>query len=79
LLEVCGDLERERLTLVAAQLAGDRTRVRELRFLRNALRRIDGRALLFVAGHDENARIGFADLGFERLRGSDGCSIYARA
>ncbi len=79
LLEVAGDYGRKPLTLVAAQLAKDRSRIRELRFMRRELRAIEGRVLLFVAGHDEGQRIGFGDLGFFRLGGSAACQIYARA
>lgn len=79
LLEVSGDYERERLTLVAAQFAHDRTRIRELRFLRESLKRIDGRAFLFLAGYREG-RVGFSDLGYARVRSDDsGCAIYARS
>lgn len=78
LLEVRGEFEMNCLTLVAAKLAADRTSIRELRFVRTTLRTIDGAALLFLAGHDEHARVGFADLGFAFLRGIDGCSIYAK-
>ena len=79
LLEVRGDYAGQPLVLIAVEFAKDRTRIRELRFVRRELRRITGRALLFVAGHFESARIGFRDLGFLRLRGSEGCAIYARA
>ena len=78
-LEVRGDYCGKPLTLIAAQFAKDRSRLRELRFVRGRLRAISGRALLFVAGHDETARIGFTDLRFLRLRGSSDCAIYARA
>jgi hypothetical protein len=79
LLEVRGDYSGKPLALIAAQFAKDRTRVRELRFVRLELRAIKGRALLFLAGHHENSRIGFRDLGFLRLRGSAACAIYAKA
>ncbi len=79
LLEVRGDYAGKPLVLIAAQFAKDRTRIRELRFVRHELRCITGRALLFVAGHDDDAHIGFRDLGFLRLRGSTDCGVYARA
>ncbi len=79
LLEVRGDYAGKPLVLIAAQFAKDRSRIRELRFVRGELRRISGRALLFVAGHYESARIGFGDLGFLRMRGLADCAIYARA
>jgi hypothetical protein len=78
-LEVRGDYHGKPLALIAVQFAKDRLRVRELRFVRRELRAIGGRALLFVAGHSETGRIGFADLGFLRLRGAADCGIYARA
>lgn len=78
LLEVRGDYAGKPLTLVAAQFSEDRSRVRELRFLRSDLRHVPGRALLFVAGHYEGGRIGFRDLGFLCLRRSGECGIYAK-
>ncbi len=79
LLEVVGDYVGKPLALIAAQFAKDRSRVRELRFVRRELRTLPGRTLLFVAGHDETERIGFRDLGYFRLRGSVSCGIYAKA
>lgn len=78
LLEVTGDYAGRPLALVAAEFARDRSRIRELRFVRRELRTIQGRALLFVAGYDAKERIGFSDLGFHRLRGSGSCGIYAK-
>ncbi|HET9029618.1 MAG TPA: hypothetical protein VFN49_05525 [Candidatus Aquilonibacter sp.] len=78
LLEVDGDYAGARVTLVAAQLATDRSKIRELRFLREALRRTQGRALLFVAGHEPASRVGFTDLQFTAVRLGGGCAIYAR-
>jgi len=78
LLEVRGEYAGKPLALIAAQFAKDRSRIRELRFVRRELRDLPGRALLFVAGYEEEERVGFRDLGFHRLRGSAGCGIYAK-
>ncbi len=78
-LEVRGNYCGEPLALIAVQFAKDRSRVRELRFVRTRLRAITGRALLFVAGYHQSGRVGFSDLGFLRLRGAADCGIYARA
>ena len=78
LLDVRGEYAGKPLALIVAQFAKDRSRVRELRFMRAELRKLSGRALLFVAGQEDGERIGFQDLGFFRLRGSAACGIYAR-
>lgn len=68
LLEVNGEIDGLPLTLIATQLSSDRSRVREMRFVRTALRAIEGDVLLFVAGFDPGAqRYGFHDLGVRRI------------
>ena len=78
LLQVDAEIGGKRFALLATQFSAERTlRVRELRFARDNVRRIDGAAVLFVARPDE--RIGFEDLGFEVKMGSPDAQVcYAR-
>jgi hypothetical protein len=78
LLEVRGEVQRQPLVLIAAQFGDDRFRIRELRFVRQAVRDVDAPTLLFLCGLDGRSRIGFEDLRFSRTRANDGCEIYAR-
>jgi hypothetical protein len=78
LLEVRGTIGNEKVTLVAAQLGNDRSRVRELRLLRSTLRAIHGTAYLFIAGYGNDERIGFADLAFRLKHSDEGCVVFAR-
>ncbi len=79
LLEVRGDLGKDPVALVATRFSGARTRVREWRFLRNALRAIDGGALVFLANCKDDERVGLTDLGFERIWREETCAIFAKA
>jgi len=66
------------LALLAAQFSQDRAaRVRELRFVRNALRKIKRAALLFAAGV-VSGEVGFGDLGFAVCGYGPGALIAAR-
>ena len=79
LLEVRGEMmESKSCALVAAWLAEDRSRVRDVRFIRTTLRAIEGDALLFLANYSERDRIGFADLGFRLVTQRNGCAVLQR-
>lgn len=78
LLEVRGEMESTSCALVAAWLAEDRSRVRDIRFIRTTLRAIEGDALLFLANYAASDRIGFADLGFRLLTQRNGCAVLQR-
>ena len=78
LLEVRGDVESKPCALVAAWLAQDRSRIREIRFIRAALRAIKGDALLFLANNSASDRVGFSDLGFGLLHSENECAVYER-
>ena len=68
LLEVDGEVHGTPLTLIATQLSNDRSRIREMRFVRSVMRRSNADVLLFVAGFDPNAqRYGFDDLRVSRV------------
>lgn len=68
-LEVDGELGGEPAALFATELSPDRAHVREIRFVRTALRRTTGAVVLFIARFDEGAHAyGFADLGLCRVR-----------
>lgn len=75
LLEVRGEREGRALTLVAVALSTDRERIRELRFLRTALRKIAGDVVLFVA----NASGCFSDLGFTTQREDRGNAVLIKS
>ena len=63
MLEVRGERGGKALTLFAAPFSDDKSRIREIRFVRTALRAIDGDALLFLAGYGTGTeRIGFDDI-----------------
>ena len=79
LLEVRGDFGKDAVALVATRFTSDRTRIREMRFLRKTLRAIEGNAFVFLANYEDDERIGLADLGYEKVWGDKGCAIFARA
>jgi hypothetical protein len=78
LLEVRGEIASKPCALVAACLAEDRSRIRDIRFIRNTIRAIDGDAFLFVANYAVSERIGFSDVGFTLLTSGDGCAVLRR-
>jgi len=78
LLRVATRVEDRSLNIIATQIAAQREqRVRDLRYLRNSLRRIDTECLLLAVLPDST--IGVGDLGFKKLvSGSDHESIFSR-
>jgi len=78
LLRVATRLEDHALELVATQVAAQREqRVRDLRYLRTALRRIGSQCLLLAVLPD--SQIGVTDLGFKKLLGGpDHEAIFSR-
>lgn len=63
MLEVRGERHGRPLTLFAALFSEDKSRIREIRFVRTALRAVDCDAVLFLAGYGAGPqRIGFDDI-----------------
>ncbi|HVA32797.1 MAG TPA: hypothetical protein VNG31_01540 [Candidatus Baltobacteraceae bacterium] len=62
LLHVDADCDGTRLHLFATRFSADRTRIRDLRFTRAAVRAVRGTVILF-AGYFMPGRVGFSDLG----------------
>ena len=76
LLHVEASWEKRPLSVIATQFAAERAlHVRELRYARTELRRIQGDALLFVAEPEER---GFSDLGFTPIVQMAELACYAR-
>jgi hypothetical protein len=72
LLRVDGLCDGSELTLFATRFSPDRTRIRDLRFARSAIRACSAKVVLFVAAPPPvRARIGFADLGLQSRCGDD--------
>jgi hypothetical protein len=78
LLEVRGEIASKPCALVACALASDRSRIRDIRFIRTTLRAIEGNALLFLANYSASDRIGFTDFGFTLVTSEDGCAVLQR-
>ena len=78
LLEVRGDVASRPCALVAAWLAQDRSRIRDIRFIRTTLRAIEGDVLLFLANYSASDRIGFSDLELRLVAGGDECAVLRR-
>jgi len=67
-LEVNGEFAGLPVSLIATQLSPDRFRIREMRFVRTAVRAASSAVVLFVAGFDANSQTyGFDDLAPARL------------
>jgi hypothetical protein len=63
MLEVRGEHGGKPLTFIAAALSNDKSRIREIRFVRSALRAVEGDVVLFLTGYGaDKERIGFADI-----------------
>ena len=63
MLEVRGEYQGKPLTFIAAALSHDKSRIREIRFLRSALRAVGGDVVLLLTGYGEKKeRIGFTDI-----------------
>ena len=63
MLEVRGEVNGQPLTCIAASLSNDKSRIREIRFVRTALRAIEGPVVIFLTGYAEGQeRIGFSDI-----------------
>ena len=80
ILQVDGGLHGERLSLVATQFSPEREgAIRELRFARRVMRGIEDALVAFVAGMSPaTRRIGFADLGLEKLAQDRDALVCAR-
>ena len=78
LLQVNGMFGGRYVALIATEFDAERAaRVREVRFARSVLRSIAGDALLFVKGLAPK-HVGFRDLGFTKIAGDEGRTIYKR-
>ena len=68
MLEVRGEFRGRPLTFIAAAFSRDKSRIREIRFVRTALRRVEGNAVLFLTGYGESKEaIGFNDINYNAI------------
>jgi hypothetical protein len=80
LLRVDGLCDGIELTLFATRFSSDRTRIRDLRFARSAVRACSANVALFVAAPPPvSARIGFGDLGLQSRCGDDAADLMMAA
>lgn len=76
---LCVDAEAGNVPLhvFATQFAGDRGAIRDLRFARSAVRRVDGNVVLFISDPGPS-RIGFTDTGLQSVVPAPNLAIWAR-
>ena len=77
LLRVDADIGKVPLHVFATQFAADRSAIRDLRFARSAVRRVEGNVLLFISD-PAPSRIGFADEGLRSVATAPRLAIWAR-